>query len=221
MTHPQHSTLITGSNSSQAAFSISYYVPSAVFRELYPDCGIRNVVIDIAPEQQTSFEKELNRLLANTNVAVTLRSDYQWNFRNALFHQQIIPLLIGCVLLLIGVLNFANALITKMLVRKKEFAIYESLGMTHKQLKCLLLSEGILYGGLLSILLLPSTTAVTWFWSHHWLQTTNTWCITYQYSILPLWIVLPLLIVLAIVIPLCCLRFITKESVTQRLRIID
>ena len=46
---------------------------------------------------------------------------------------------------LIGILNFFNAILTGIAVRKREFAMLQSIGMTGKQLKTMLIIEGLLY----------------------------------------------------------------------------
>ena len=46
---------------------------------------------------------------------------------------------------LVGVLNFFNAILTGITVRKREFAVLQSIGMTGKQLKTMLVYEGLLY----------------------------------------------------------------------------
>lgn len=57
---------------------------------------------------------------------------------------------------LVGILNFFNAILTGIITRKREFAMLQSVGMTGKQLKTMLVYEGLFYAlgaGLLSLLL--------------------------------------------------------------------
>ena len=123
------------------------------------------------------------------------------------------------VLLLIGILNFANALVTGMIVRKKELAIYESLGMSGRQIRRLFLLEGMLHGGVQIFILVPVVSVVTWFAGRWWVvHSSVSWCATWKFSLLPMWIVLPVLAGIAATVPLCCLHVIMEESVTQRLR---
>ena len=90
-----------------------------------------------------------------------MRSDYQEVFQNARLNECLPKLIVGIVLMAIGLLNFANMLVTKTMVRRKEFAVYQSLGMTSGQLRWLLLTEGLLHGVLLTVILLPVTFSVT------------------------------------------------------------
>ncbi len=215
---PYESTIVSGANSRQAQFNVTYYMPMEAFDELFPGHGIRNVAVDIDRDRQEEFEAFLEQLLEGTGITVTSFGDYQWNFHNAIFHRYMIPLFVGGVMLLIGILNFCNALVSRILVRSKEFAVYESLGMSGGQLRRMLLWEGILYFGMLLSVLVPVAAAVTWVWGRWWLAHTNQWCITWRYSLLPLWAVLPVLFTVAVMVPVCSLGMVQKESVTKRLQ---
>ena len=46
---------------------------------------------------------------------------------------------------LVGILNFFNAILTGILTRKREFAMLQSVGMTGRQLKQMLVYEGLCY----------------------------------------------------------------------------
>lgn len=214
--------IIAGADSREAAFNISYYMPAQTFGELFPDSGIRNVLVNIDYNSQEEFEKFLSEMTRNTGIAVTMRSDQQWGFKNALFHNYVIPMFVGAVLLLIGILNFGNALVTGVLVRKKEMAVYESLGMTRLQIRRLLICEGMMYGGMMAVFLVPAVAILTWLWTGWWaVYSAGAWCVTWRYSLLPMWITLPILLVLVLTIPICCLHAIMKESVTQRLQVAE
>ena len=216
------SRMVTGSDSRNAEYNISYYMPVKTYEELFPDSGVRNILVDIDQNSQEEFEVFLKELIGETGIGVMMRSDHQWEFKNALFHTYMIPMFVGAVLLLIGVLNFGNALVTSVLVRKKEFAVYESLGMTQRQICRLLIYEGLTYGGVLTAFLVPVVSALTWLLGRWWItHTTSAWCATWRYSLMPMWIVLPFLFAAALLVPLYCLRLVMRESVTERLRVVE
>ncbi|MBD5525530.1 MAG: FtsX-like permease family protein [Lachnospiraceae bacterium] len=216
------SHMITGSDSRKAEYNISYYMPVRTYEELFHDSGVRNILVDIDSYSQERFEVFLRELIGDTGIGVTMRSDNQWEFKNALFHTYMIPMFVGAVLLLIGVLNFGNALVTSVLVRKKEFAVYESLGMTQRQIRRLLIYEGLTYGGVLTAFLVPVVSVLTWLLGRWWItHTASAWCATWRYSLMPMWIVLPFLFAAALLVPLCCLRLVMRESVTERLRVAE
>ncbi len=51
-----------------------------------------------------------------------------------------------CALIgLVGLLNFFNAMMTGILSRRREFAVLQAVGMTNRQLKTMLIYEGLFY----------------------------------------------------------------------------
>ena len=216
---PYVPSMISGMDSREAQFNVTYFMPVEIFEELFPDHGIRNIAVNIDRNSQNEFEVFLENLLKGTGAYVISVRDHQWVFRNAVFHGCMIPLFVGSVMLFIGLLCFCNAQVMGILVRKKEFAVYESLGMTAGQLRRLLFLEGILYQGGIFFLLIPFTAAATYIFGHWWLAHTNVWCVTWRYSLMPLWLSLPVLSFLSFAVPFRCLSSVTVESVTDRLRI--
>lgn len=219
---PGDTLRLSGSNSREAEFSLYYYIPLSAFEELYPEAGTRQMMVNVEPEYREDFEYFLDGMEgdANKGIYVTRRGYYQENFRAGVMTETLVNYVVAFVLLVIGLLNFANTLVVKTLVRQKEFAVYESLGMTKGQIKKLLVTEGLMHMVLVLVILLPIVFIVTWFGMPIFIGTMNGWLITYQYSLLPLWIVALLLIAFSLVVPLVCFKIITGKSVPERLRII-
>ena len=215
-------SFLSGRNSLESSFHLAYFVPLSLFDQLFPDEGIRQLAVNIDRSGQEEFEHYLSSYEQGVNrgIGVWMRSDYQEAFQSARLNKCLPELIVGIVLMIIGLLNFANMLVTKTMIRKKEFAVYQSLGMTGRQLQWLLLTEGLLHGALLTVILLPVTFFVTWFGMPAVFSQLNTWCITYHYTLAPLWAALPLMLFLAVAVPLMCCRFIEKGSITERLRIV-
>lgn len=216
-------SFLSGSNSLESSFHLTYFVPLSLFEQLFPDEGIRQLAVNIDHSRQEEFEHYLSSYKRGLNcgIGVWMRSDYQEVFQNARLNECLPELIVGIVLMTIGLLNFANMLVTKTMVRKKEFAVYQSLGMTTRQLQWLLLTEGLLHAALLTVILLPVTFLVTWFGMPVVFSQLNTWCMTYHYTLAPLWAALPLLLLLAVAVLLMRCRFIEKGSITERLRIVE
>ena len=218
---PCETFLIPGSDSREAEFHVSYYMPLAVFDELFPDHGVRTVSVNIDHSSQKEFETFLSGLLEGTGIYVLSFGDHQKNFLNAVFQVCMIPLFVGSVMLFIGLMNFTNALATGILVRRKEFAVYESLGMTKKQLRKMILMEELLDCGMMILFLIPSVAAFTWFGGKWWFAHTTIWCITWHYSLTPLWVLLPVLMLPAFFVSFFLLRAVTNKSVAERLRLAE
>ena len=127
---------------------------------------------------------------------------------------------VGVVLLGIAVLNFVNLLVAKAVSRRREFAVYQSLGMTTGQLRRLMLLEGGFYALVMAAVLVPVTVAFA-LWVMPGVIADLSWVAVYSFTVAPLWIALPVVAALALVTPLACLHFVTKGTIQQRLGAIE
>lgn len=117
---------------------------------------------------------------------------------------------------LVGILNFLNAVLTGIITRKHEFAVLQAIGMTGKQLRHMLMLEGLYYALLamavstvLSVTLGPLIGA----------GCANVfWFFVYKFSVLPLAVLLPVFILLGLAIPLVTYRGTARQSIVERLR---
>lgn len=117
---------------------------------------------------------------------------------------------------LVGVLNFFNAILTGIITRKREFAMLQSVGMTGKQLKTMLVYEGLFYAlgaGFLSLLLafiLGPLMGIT--------MSNMFWFFTYRFTVMPILLLLPVFVLLGALVPLMIYRFAAKATIVERLR---
>ena len=213
-------TYLQGAESLEAAFNLVYILPIEAFDRLFPEQAYRQLAVNIDKGQQKEFEVYLDEYEQGLNrgVGITRRSEYQDNFRVARLNLVLPDLVIGLVLTGIALMNFINMLVIKTVSRKGEFAVYESLGMTRTQLQKLLLLEGIFHAGLMLMILIPVTTIFDRFLMPKVVEAVGSWSMVYTCSFLPLWIFSLILGILAVAVPLLCLHFLTKGSLTERMR---
>ena len=213
---------LEGTNSPESSFTFYYLVPLTVFDELFPGQSYRQLAVDIDHSQQASFEEYLAGYEQGLNrgISITLRSDYQENFESSRLNMVLILGMVGAVLLLIALLNFVNWMVTKTVSRRKEFAVYQSLGMTLGQLRRLVLLEGAFSALLLAVVLVPVTIAFAALVMPGYIANLS-WVSVYTFDVTPLWIILPVAVALALLTPLLCLRFITKGTIQQRLGVTE
>ena len=212
-------TYLQGKPSLEAAFNIAYILPMEAFDKLFPGQAYRQLAVNIDKEQQKEFESYLDEYEQGLNrgVGITRRSEYQENFRVARLNLVLPDLVIGLVLTGIALMNFMNMLVSKTVSRKKEFALYESLGMTGTQLRVLLLLEGIFHGALILVILIPATAVFDCFVMPKVVDAAGSWSMVYTCSFLPLWIFAAILGMLAVAVPMLCLHFLTKGRLTERM----
>lgn len=127
-----------------------------------------------------------------------------------------IGLALSAVIAVIGVLNFINSILTGIIARKRELAILNSIGMTQRQIRQMLILEGLYYmliSGLVSIVLGSSLAYAI-------LHALNQVILffEYRYSALAFLIMLPIFAVIAVIAPAIAYKKAAKESVVERLR---
>lgn len=117
---------------------------------------------------------------------------------------------------LVGILNFLNAILTGIVTRKRELAVLQSIGMTGRQLKRMLIWEGIFYAAgsvvlsfVLSVALGPlaGKTLGSLFWFS-----------TYHATIMPVLAVAPVFIAFGASLPLFVYRAVSRRTIVERLR---
>jgi len=94
------------------------------------------------------------------------------------------------------VLNFFNAILTGIITRKREMAVLQSIGMTGKQLKTMLVCEGLLYA--LSSVLLSLVLAVVLGPLAFSALQSMFWFFTYRFTLAPILAVAPVFALLGI-----------------------
>lgn len=155
-------------------------------------------------------EDDLSELMYESKEIT--RNDFQ-NFRQMF-------LLLGGILCaivsVVGILNFFNAILTGILSRRREFAMLQSIGMTGKQLKKMLVMEGILYSAatilvsiLLMILMEPLVGKVL---------ASMFWFFEYRFSAAAVYVTAPVFLVFGVILPLAVYRQISKQTIVDRLR---
>ena len=120
------------------------------------------------------------------------------------------------IVALVGVLNFFNAILTGIIARKREFAVLQSIGMTGKQLKVMLVYEGLLYAlgavaAALALALAVSPLLGT-------AMSSMFWFITYHFTLSPILILTPIFMLLGCLVPLGVYRFVARSTIVERLR---
>ncbi len=120
---------------------------------------------------------------------------------------------------LVGVLNFLNAILTGILVRRREFAVLQSIGMTGKQLKTMLVWEGIYYALAAVLVSLALSIAV----GPVCAVALNSmfWFFTYQFTVGPILCITPIFLALGAGLPLFVYSTVAKHSIVERLRQIE
>lgn len=213
-------TITEGVNGDTADF-LSFYLPADTFKELYPENTMRKIFFDVADEYQPQAEQMLIDYRSSTDKSLTFTSKATLieHYQEQTRANTIMGFSISMIIAFVGVLNFINSMVTAIVSRQKEFAMIQSIGMTKRQLRSMLVDEGLYYAGsTLVASYILGTLAVT---IGVRAMVSGDWTATFHFTILPLIICTPILIIFAILIPYLCFKNLEKQSIVERLRAID
>ena len=117
---------------------------------------------------------------------------------------------------LIGVLNFLNTILTGINVRRREFAVLQSVGMTGRQLKRMLGLEGVFYA--VAALALSFAVVVASAPLMSAFLDSMFWFFRYRFTITPAVALTPLLILLGVATPRVVYRLAMRRPIVERIR---
>lgn len=196
----------------------SYVLPAETLKRDSGNAYLMSFVFDAAPgklEEMDSFLKDYTE-----SIEVTFDYESKDQYVSEFAGMQRMFLIVGGVLSgivgIVGVLNFLNAVLTSILARKREFAMLQSIGMTGKQLKTMLIWEGIAYAGISVLLSLVLSLGMSGLLKG--VAEGIFWFFTYRFTILPVLCLAPVFLIMGVCIPLAVYRSVAKQSIVERLR---
>lgn len=146
--------------------------------------------------------------LSSTSDEIAESENYINNSRTVMFA-------LCLSLFLLGITNYLNVVITNIVSRRKEFAIMQSVGMTKKQLRKMLIIEGIYYWG---ILLITLASVGTWMILGVGVMIKrNLSYFRFVYPLKELVVVAVILMFLCVLLPQVVYRKVSGKSVVEQL----
>lgn len=205
-------------NTKRMGSSFTMYLPA----EEYLKVVTRPVVMTYAFNVENSYEQAMDTFLNNYTKDIEPVMDYDSkltmldSFKG--MHNMIINVggMLSLIIGLIGILNFINSMLTSLLSRRQEFAIMQSIGMTDKQLRKMVIFEGLFYA--VATIIASLVLGIIFSYGVIGGVVGSLWFFSYKFTIIPLLMAYPALLVLSVIIPYVAFRSINKQSVVERLR---
>lgn len=214
-------TAITEGVNSDTANFLSFYLPADTFREMYPENTMRKMFFDVADEFQPQAEQMLidYRSDADKSLTFTSKNTLVEHYQEQTRANTITGFAISVIIAFVGILNFINSMVTAIVSRQKEFAMIQSIGMTKRQLRSMLIDEGLYYA--VSTLVASYVLGTLGVAIGVRAMVSGDWTATFHFTLTPLVICTPILIIFAILIPYICFKNLEKQSIVERLRATD
>lgn len=195
------------------------YMSDTKFKELYEEPTIFSYSFNAGQGQKENLEGFLADFTGeNTSVAYTSTKLLQEQLASNRNIVLLVGGMIGVILAFAGLINFTNMMVTNIITRRHEFAAMQSIGMTNRQLRRLIVDEGLYYaagadviGGLLAAILGMTVLKNV-------LNSPSMWYFTLRFTLVPALFIAVIYLILAAVIPVVVLHFFNKGSVVERLQ---
>ena len=193
------------------------YMSENKFKEIYETPTLYGFLFDVEEQYQQDME---NYLMRDTDVSYNSISTLKANVLGIKNVVLLVGGMIGAVFALVGLINFINLVMTNIVTRRHEFATMQSIGMTNRQLRKMMISESFSYVLLAGIVgtLVAATLGMTLLRAFVENGPTSM-MMTFQITLLPALIMLVLFLVLAFIVPVVALRLLNNRSVVERLRV--
>lgn len=201
----------------QDQLCMSFIIPTATFQQQWPENTLRRLFFNVDDEHIPAAQEMIDAYTktVDTSLPVTSRKTMAEQYEAETRASAVMGNTISVIIALVGVLNFINSMVTAIVSRKKEFAMIQSVGMTKRQLRKMLICEGLDYAAItLIVSYLVSTLAVG---IGVRAMTANEFS-TFHFTLMPLMICTPILLAFAVLIPFRCFKNLEKQSIVERLR---
>ena len=206
-----------GSNIAQIIEGPRIFMAENKFKEIYETPTLYGFLFDVEEQYQQEMETYLAQ---DTDVAYTSILTMKATVSGVKNVVLLIGGMIGAVFALVGLINFINLVMTNIITRRHEFATMQSIGMTNRQLRKMMISESFSYVLLAGIVgtLVAATLGMTLLRAFVENGPTSM-MMTFQITLLPALIMLILFLALAFIVPVVALRLFNNRSVVERLRV--
>lgn len=193
-----------------------FILPSEELLENYPDATVMYYAYDVDDNNISDMEAYISDYTDNTDYGYESKQTYIDGLDS--FRKMFLVLggILSGIIALIGVMNFINIMITSVCARRKELAMLQAVGMTGRQLKKMLIMEGMTYVGASIIIGLIVSIGTNGIVKN--IAENMFYFISYKGTPIPIICIMPIFVVIGILVPVIAYRQVTKKSVVERLR---
>lgn len=192
-------------------------VSNTIMQEWFGEPAVKQLDMNVASGYEKNAFIALKQIIGNNSgISLTSRIESMEELNGAKMAVLILGGSISFVIALIGILNFVNVMSVSVVARKRELATLESIGMSHKQVRKMLISEGLYYAIITLILVLSAGNLIAYGIFKLFQQQVSFAVFTYPF-ILAASIILVIMII-CFITPERMYRSLSRETITERLR---
>lgn len=193
-------------------------IPEQEYFSLSDNEKAMNVMIQAETDKIDNVDTQIQYITDrdDSHLIVTSKQTYTGEYINLMQMIKLVGGTLSGILALIGILNFVNAVVTGIITRKHDFAMMSAVGMTGKQMKAMLMWEGVHYAFLTTICSVVLATILSCFVINS--IASELFFFTYHFTLVPILICILILVLLSVIIPTVSYNTICNGNVVDRLR---
>lgn len=179
--------------------------------------------VDILTESPANDETVLQAVKDiwgdSQEITIVSKKEKMEGLQEAFLSTRILGAVLSLILFFIGIMNFINSIYASILTRQKELAVLECIGMSKKQVKMMLIAEGLLYMGITCTLVFTVGTAIYLAVFKSFSEIVGFAEFVYPWQAVGM--MLMIMFIMAIVTPLFSYHSISEESAVEQLRKVE
>lgn len=194
------------------------FVSHKFMEDFFEDPIITGLKVDIDRSKEPQIKSEITKLLegmGHTSYRFVARSDQAAGFKDSMQTMNVLGGGISILLIMVGLINFINVMLTGVYIRRKELAVLESVGMTKKQIRKMLTFEGFYYAVITFGLIMTIGNLPLLYLSKNIIHIADY--AVFHYPIGVILAIAAVIFAVCLIVPGLVFKALSKESVTERL----
>lgn len=195
-----------------------FMMPQEVLQSIVPFNLDKDFIVSTEPSMEFAVEQPLRALVdSNPNLALSTLQEQREQDAGSIATLSATALGLALFIIAFSMINLVNTLITNILSKKQELAMLESIGMSRRQIRQMVLGEGMLLaaGNLLITLTLGTAAGYMICWAFGKLGVHY---MIYQFPVFYVLAYAVILLLVPYLISKIALRSFEKETLVERLR---
>ena len=200
---------------SKGVYEAIVFAKSVFFEMFKENVNPIHCLFNAKEEKFEDINHKLSAMAESGGLSVASRLSEEEEFKEMYNTYNMIGITISLIFGGIGILNLINIILTGVIARQSEFISMRSIGMTKRQLRKMIVYEGIIYAILAGVsgVLLSGILSVTLIKK----LSENTWYLRYHFTVVPAIVIFGICILLSALISAMTDKMWNKGSITEQL----
>ena len=199
-----------------------FILPEEELAALYPDIADFTGYVNLHAEQDSDqLRRAVFSAVSDQRVAVSGLDDLSAELERGLRGELARDYGILVFIFVFSLINLANTLITNLLTRQQEFGVFQSVGMSDRQLSSMLSFECLYYVGITLLVTLTLGTACSLVVCEVFDQIGLFGTLTYHFPALQALLFAAALLLVQGVFSACAVRYTRRLSLVERIKAVD